>query len=130
MLTSKFKYKLTKDQEIDLRSIENDTIENDAYRRVLFTGKNMQLAVMSLKAGEEIGQEVHENDQFFRVEKGKGIVRIVGQEDKVISDGTSILIGAGIGHNIINTGNDELKLYTLYAPPHHPKNLIQLKKEA
>ena len=99
--------------------IEKLTEENPDYRRVLYTGKHVQLVLMSLAPGEEIGEEVHENtDQFFRVEKGNGEVWIDGKRTKIKGD-DAIVVPAGARHNVINSGHKPLKLYTLYSPPHH-----------
>ena len=111
-------------------NIEKNTLENNNYRKVLYTGKNLQLVLMSLKAGEEIGEEVHQdNDQFFRFESGKGKFIIDGNEYKV-KDGDAVIIPAGAKHNIINTDNkDELKMYTIYAPPHHKDGIVRATKK-
>jgi mannose-6-phosphate isomerase-like protein (cupin superfamily) len=102
-----------------VEDIEELTEENKDYRRVLYTGKHLQLVVMSLEPGEEIGEEVHEDsDQFFRVEKGKGEVWIDGNRTKIKGD-DAIVVPAGARHNVINTGHKPLKLYTLYSPPEH-----------
>jgi mannose-6-phosphate isomerase-like protein (cupin superfamily) len=99
--------------------IEELTRENRDFRRVLHTGPNLQLVLMSLRAGEEIGEEVHDDhDQFFRVERGKGEVWIDGERSK-IRKGTAVLVPAGARHNVRNTGDKRLRLYTLYAPPEH-----------
>lgn len=109
-------------------NIEKDTIENANYRKVLFTTDNLQLVVMSLKPKEEIGMETHaDGSQFIRVEKGKGQAIINGKEHD-LSDGISIIIPSGAKHNIINTGEDDLKLYTIYAPPEHEDGLVQKTK--
>ncbi len=110
--------------------IERDTIENDLFRKVLYTGHNMQLVLMSLKPGEEIGLETHpENDQFFRFEEGVGRVVIDGNEHQV-EDGVAIIIPAGAEHNVINTSEtDQLKMYTIYAPPHHKDQIVRATKE-
>lgn len=110
--------------------IENDTINNDNFRKVLYTGKNMQLVLMSLIAGEEIGEEIHkDNDQFFRFEKGKGKV-IINNTEYTVKDGDAVIIPAGSKHNIINTSNtEELKMYTIYAPPHHKDKIIRKTKK-
>jgi mannose-6-phosphate isomerase-like protein (cupin superfamily) len=115
-----------------LDNIEEITLNNQYFRKVLFTGQNMQLVVMSIDPNEDIGLEIHsQNDQFLRVEAGEGKVIIDGQEGK-IEDGSAIIIPAGAEHNIINTSPDKpLKLYTLYAPPHHKDGVIhQTKSEA
>src|SRR5680860_2409 len=99
--------------------IEKLTEDNTDFRRVLYTGKNMQLVLMSLKAGEEIGEEVHDDrDQFFRVEEGKGEVLIDGARTPIKSD-DAIIVPAGARHNVVNTGDKPLQFYTLYAPPEH-----------
>lgn len=106
-----------------VQNIENVAIENDEFRRVLYTAKNCQLVVMSLKPKEEIGAEVHKLDQFFRVEEGTGEAVLDGIHT-VISDGFAVLVPAGANHNIINTGDVPLKLYTLYAPPNHRDGVV------
>ena len=109
-------------------NIEDRTEENRDYRRVLYTGANMQLVLMSLKPGEEIGEEVHKDrDQFFRVEKGRGEVWIDGNKTKIESD-TAIIVPAGARHNIRNTGEKPLRLYTLYAPPEHADRTVHATK--
>lgn len=109
-------------------NIEDRTEENRDYRRVLYTGPNMQLVLMSLKPGEEIGEEVHKDrDQFFRVEKGRGEVWIDGNKTKIESD-TAIIVPAGARHNIRNTGEKPLRLYTLYAPPEHADRTVHATK--
>ena len=108
--------------------IEKLTEENGDYRRVLYTGKHVQLVLMSLAPGEEIGEEVHENtDQFFRVEKGNGEVWIDGKRTKIKSD-DAIVVPAGARHNVINTDHKPLKLYTLYSPPKHRDGFIAATK--
>jgi len=99
--------------------IEDLTEENADFRRVLYTGKHMQLVLMALQPGEEIGEETHATtDQFIRVENGKGTVWIDGKASKVEGD-DAIIVPAGARHNVVNTGNEPLLLYTLYAPPEH-----------
>lgn len=108
--------------------IENRTEANQDFRRVLYTGAHMQLVLMSLNPGEEIGEEVHEStDQFFRVEEGKGIVSIDGRDTHIESD-DAIVIPAGARHNIRNIGDKPLKLYTLYAPPQHEDGTVHRTK--
>ena len=108
--------------------IEDRTEKNHDFRRVLYTGPHMQLVLMSLEPGEEIGAEVHEGtDQFFRVEKGKGEVWIDGHATHIESD-MAIVVPAGARHNIKNTGNKPLKLYTLYAPPEHADGTVRHTK--
>ncbi len=99
--------------------IEELTEENADFRRVLYTGKHLQLVLMSLLPGEEIGEEVHAtHDQFFRIEKGHGVATIDGVQSKIKKD-DAIIVPAGARHNIVNTGEKDLRLYTLYAPPQH-----------
>jgi mannose-6-phosphate isomerase-like protein (cupin superfamily) len=108
--------------------IEERTEENSDFRRVLYTGKQIQLVLMALKPGEEIGEEVHDDrDQFFRVEKGKGEVLIDGKRTKIESD-MAIIVPAGARHNVRNTGDEPLKLYTLYAPPEHVDGTVHATK--
>jgi mannose-6-phosphate isomerase-like protein (cupin superfamily) len=106
-----------------VKNIEEVSIENKDFRHVLYTARNCQLVVMSLKPKEEIGMEVHELDQFFRVEEGTGEAILDNVHHK-ISDGFAVLVPAGTNHNIINTGNAPLKLYTLYAPPNHRDGIV------
>jgi len=111
-----------------IEDIEELTEKNSDYRRVLYTGKHLQLVLMSLEPGEEIGEEVHEDaDQFFRVEKGKGEVWIDGKRTKIKGD-DAIVVPAGAKHNVVNTGHKPLKLYTLYSPPHHREGLTAATK--
>lgn len=113
-------------------NIEKDTLENKNYRKVIYTGKNMQLVLMTLQPGEEIGMEVHDDhDQFFRIESGEGKCIIDDNEYK-LEDGVVIIVPAGANHNVINTSlTEELKLYTIYAPPVHRDQLLRItKKEA
>lgn len=108
--------------------IEARTEKNPDFRRVLYTGKQMQLVVMSLQPGEEIGEEVHDaGDQFFRVEQGTGEVWIDGVRTPVHHD-IGIVVPGGARHNIRNTGQEPLKLYTLYAPPEHVDGTVQATK--
>jgi mannose-6-phosphate isomerase-like protein (cupin superfamily) len=110
-------------------NIEKDTIANTNFRKVLYTGKNSQLVLMSLLPGQDIGEEVHDDtDQFFRVEKGKGSVVINGTK-KAISDGSAIIIPQGAKHNVINDGEEILSLYTIYSPPHHEDKILHRTKE-
>jgi mannose-6-phosphate isomerase-like protein (cupin superfamily) len=101
-----------------VQDIEDLAVKNDEFRRVLYTAKHCQLVVMALKPKEEIGAEVHKLDQFFRVEEGTGEAILDGVR-MTIRAGFAIVVPAGANHNIINTGNIPLKLYTLYAPPNH-----------
>ncbi len=101
-----------------VQDIEVLTIRNDEFRKVLYTAKNCQLVLMALKPQEEIGAEVHQLDQFFRVEEGLGEAVLDGVRTP-IRPGFAVLVPAGARHNIVNTGSEPLKLYTLYAPPNH-----------
>lgn len=111
-------------------NIEQVSVDNTNFRHVLYTSKHCQLVVMSLKPGEEIGVEIHdENDQFFRFEAGEGQVMIDGNTSDV-SDGSAVIVPAGAEHNIINTSStDDLKLYTLYMPPHHKDGIVRATRE-
>jgi mannose-6-phosphate isomerase-like protein (cupin superfamily) len=111
-------------------NIEKDTLENNNFRKVLYTGKHSQLVLMSLKPMEEIGMEVHpENDQFFRFESGQGKCIIDGNE-YALENGSVIVVPAGAEHNIINVSDSEdLKLYTIYSPAHHKDGIVRATKE-
>lgn len=111
-------------------NIEQDTHDNDNFRKVLYTGKYCQLVLMSLKPNEEIGMEVHEeNDQFFRFEEGNGKCIIDGNE-YAVTDGSAIIVPAGAEHNIINVSDSEdLKLYTIYSPAHHKDGIVRETRE-
>ncbi|HUC89145.1 MAG TPA: cupin domain-containing protein [Candidatus Paceibacterota bacterium] len=110
-------------------NIEELTKNNDNFRKVLYTGHNCQLVLMSLLPGEEIGKEVHgENDQFFRFESGAGKV-IINETEYAIKDGDAVIVPMGAEHNVINTSQTEpLKLYTIYTPPHHKDGVIRKTK--
>jgi mannose-6-phosphate isomerase-like protein (cupin superfamily) len=110
-----------------LSNIEQLTLENEYFRRVLYTDANVQLVVMALKAGEDIGEEVHQLDQFIRVEKGSGKAILDGVESS-IADGSAVIVPTGTRHNIINTGTEAMKLYTLYAPPNHKDGTVHKTK--
>ena len=113
-------------------NIEKETLENTNFRKVLYTGKHSQLVLMNLKPNEEIGMEIHaDNDQFFRFEKGEGKCIIDGNFYE-LRDGSVIIVPAGAEHNIINTSSSEdLKLYTIYSPAHHKDGIVKTtKKEA
>lgn len=111
-------------------NIEELTKDNADFRHVLYTGEHMQLVLMSLLPGEEIGMEVHEdNDQFFRFEAGEGKVYIDDSEYSV-SDGDVIIVPAGAKHNVVNTSDsDHLKMYTIYSPAHHKDGIVRETKE-
>lgn len=109
-------------------NIEQRTVENENFRRVLYTGHNLQLVLMTLKPGEEIGEEVHEDrDQFFRFEEGSGVVLIDGVENRVGED-FGVIVPAGARHNVRNTGGEPLRLYTIYGPPEHLDGLVKSTK--
>lgn len=111
-----------------ITNIEKDSIANENFRKVLYTGKHTQLVLMSLKPGEEIGEEVHMVDQFLRIEAGTGKAILDGVEHAV-SDGSSILVPGGAKHNVINTSqNEPMKLYTLYSPPEHLATTVHATK--
>jgi len=109
-------------------NIEKNTVENNNFRKVVYTAPNSQLVLMSLKPGEDIGSEVHQLDQFLRVEKGTGKTVLNGAEYP-IEDGSAIVVPAGTEHNIINTGETEMKLYTVYSPPNHRDGVTHRTKE-
>ena len=111
-------------------NIERDTLKNRNFRKVIYTGKNSQLVLMSLKPKEEIGVETHpENDQFLRFEGGSGRV-IVDDSKYTVKDGDAVVIPAGARHNVINTSSEEeLKIYTIYSPPHHKDGTVHKTKE-
>jgi len=111
-------------------NIEKATLENENFRKVLYTSKHSQLVLMSLRPNEEIGMEVHaDNDQFFRFESGQGKVIIDGNEYQV-SDGSAIVVPAGAQHNVVNVSENEgLKLYTIYSPAHHKDSIVRATKE-
>ncbi len=111
-------------------NIEKDGVENNNFRKVLYTGKHSQLVLMSLKPLEDIGSEVHpDNDQFFRFEKGSGKCVIDGTEYE-LKDGDVIVVPAGAEHNIMNTSvTEDLKLYTIYSPAHHKDGIVRATKD-
>ena len=117
--------------------IERATLDNETFRTILFTGEHTQLTVMRLAAGEDIGREAHDhNDQFIRIERGTARVELGAAEDRVdetydVADDWAVIIPAGVWHNVVNTGDGELKLYSLYSPPEHPDGTVhQTKAEA
>ena len=109
-------------------NIERLTVANQDFRRVLYTSKRLQLVLMTLAPGEEIGTEVHpDRDQFFRFEEGEGAVDIDGNENRV-ADGSGVIVPAGARHNVRNTGTAPLRLYTIYGPPEHIDGLVEATK--
>lgn len=109
-------------------NIEKLTLENNFFRKVLYTAPNSQLVLMALKPGEDIGSETHKLDQFIRIEAGVGKA-VLNKDEYSVEDGSSIVVPAGTEHNIINTGNEPLKLYTLYSPPEHRDGVIHETKQ-
>lgn len=111
-----------------ITNIEEETLSNGNFRTVLFTDERLQLVVMSLLPKEEIGEEVHQLDQFLRIEEGEGVAVLDGEQQK-IEGGSVVIVPAGVKHNIINTSeHDELKLYTVYVPPNHPVGTVHKTK--
>jgi mannose-6-phosphate isomerase-like protein (cupin superfamily) len=117
-----------------LDDIERATLDNSTFRTVLHTGEHAQLTVMTIKPGEEIGWERHEDrDQFLRLEQGKARVEFGRSGDSVdetheVEDGWAIIVPAGIWHNLVNIGDEDVKLYSLYSPPEHPDGTVHLTK--
>jgi mannose-6-phosphate isomerase-like protein (cupin superfamily) len=114
--------------------IERATLDNSTFRTVVFTGDHTQLTVMRLAPGEDIGRESHpDRDQFLRIEQGKARVELGETEDAIdetheVEDDWAVIVAAGVWHNVVNTGTDELKLYSLYSPPEHPPNTVHQTK--
>lgn len=110
-------------------NIEKETLDNENFRKVLYTGEHLQLVLMSLEAGEDISEEVHpDNDQFFRFESGTGKCTI-DENNYQVSDGDVIVVPAGATHNVINTGTLALKMYAIYGPPNHRDKILRATKE-
>lgn len=122
----------SKDQSTEAKgfkdNIEKDTVDNMDFRKALYTGKHLQLVLMSLKPGEDIGMESHKSDQFFRFEKGNGKCIINGHEYDVAA-GDAVVVPGGAKHNVINTSKKELKLYVVYGPPNHDDDTVRKTKE-
>jgi len=109
-------------------NIEDESESNENFRKVLYTDERVQLVLMSLLPGEDIGEEVHDLDQFIRVEDGEGKAVFDGVAHD-IEEGVALIVPAGVKHNIVNTSDDDaLKLYTLYAPPNHPPGTVHATK--
>ncbi len=109
-------------------NIEKVTVANEDFRRVLYTGKHLQLVLMTLPPGCDIGEEVHEDrDQFFRIEEGRGTITIDGKANEV-EDDFAIIVPAGARHNVLASGDTPLKLYTLYGPPEHRDGVVHRDK--
>lgn len=111
-------------------NIEELTVNNSNFRQVVYTGEQMQLVLMSLKPGEDIGEEIHpENDQFFRFDAGSGKV-FINETEYEVTDGDAVIVPKGENHNVINTSDSEdLKFYTIYAPSHHKDGIVRATKE-
>ena len=110
-----------------VNNIEKLTLENSDYRRVLYTAKNSQLVLMNIQPGDEIGEEIHHLDQFLRLEQGSGKAILDDVEHEISAD-FAVIVPAGTKHNFINTGSEELKLYTVYSPPNHLDKTIHKTK--
>jgi mannose-6-phosphate isomerase-like protein (cupin superfamily) len=111
-----------------VEDIEAVTERNNDFRRVVYTGPHLQLVVMSIQPGDEIGEEVHDDtDQFLRIEVGRGEV-VINSRSSVVEGDSGIVVPAGARHNVVNTGDKPLKLYTIYAPPHHADGTIHRTK--
>lgn len=109
-------------------NIEKNTKQNDNFRKVLYTGERSQLVLMSLLPGEDIGSEVHpDNDQFFRFEAGNGKV-VINETEYEVGDGDAVVVPRGAQHNVINTGAERLKFYTIYSPAHHKDGIVRATK--
>ena len=114
--------------------IERATLDNENFRTVVWTGEHSQLTVMRIRPGEDIGKEVHpDHDQFIRIEAGQGRAELGPSEDVVeethdVGDDWAIVIPAGVWHNVVNTGENDLKVYSLYSPPEHPPNTVHRTK--
>jgi len=111
-----------------ITNIEKETLENADYRRVLYTAKNSQLVLMNLQPGEEIGEEIHTLDQFLRFELGSAKV-ILDDVEHIVETDYAVVVPAGTKHNVINIGEGELKLYSIYSPPEHKDGVVEHTKE-
>ena len=110
-----------------VENIEKLTLENENFRKVLYTAKHSQLVVMNLKPGEEIGEEIHQLDQFIRVESGRGKAILDGVTHS-LEDGSAVVVPAGAKHNIVNLSDSDMKLYTVYSPPNHRDGVMHETK--
>ena len=117
----------TKKDHYFTKSIEDETVDNKNYRKVVFTTEKTQLVLMTLQPNEEIGEEVHQGDQFFRFEEGSGKI-IIGDMEHDVKDGSAAVIPQGMKHNVINTGDTPLKLYAIYTPPQHKDQQVDKTK--
>ncbi len=115
-------------------NIEKATKQNRTFRTAVWTGRHLQLTLMSINVGQDIGLEIHpDTDQFLRIEQGQGVVKMGSRKDQLgfqrrVFEGDAIIVPAGTWHNLINTGNRPLKLYSIYAPPQHPKGTVHKTK--
>lgn len=115
-------------------NIERETVDNETFRTVLFTGAHLQLTVMSIAPGEDIGREKHDDvDQFLRIEQGTGRLELSRTEGEVeethdVEDDWAMIVPAGLWHNVVNTGEGELKVYSIYTPPEHPDGTVHRTK--
>lgn len=107
--------------------LEEETLKNTDYRRVLYTAEGTQLVLMSIPSGIEIGEETHHLDQFIRIDQGEASVILSG-EKHTLTDGDAVVIPRGVTHNVINTGEEDLKLYSLYSPPEHKDGIVEHTK--
>lgn len=110
-----------------ITNIEEETLQNTDYRRVLYTARNSQLVLMSIEPGDEIGEEVHALDQFIRFEEGSAMV-LLGDREHAVKAEMAVIIPAGVKHNVVNTGEVPLKLYSIYAPPEHKDQTVHPTK--
>lgn len=110
-----------------IANVEEKALANQNFRKVLYTDKKCQLVLMSLQGKEEIGEEVHDVDQFIRVEAGRGTAVLDGESHE-LGNGSVVVVPVGVKHNIINTGDEDMKLYTLYMPPHHRDGVVHATK--
>lgn len=108
-------------------NIEKATLENENYRKVLYTAKNSQLVLMTIQPGDEIGEEIHELDQFIRLEAGKARVTLDGVEHS-LEDDWAVVIPAGTKHNVVNVGDEPVRLYSVYSPPEHKDGTVHATK--
>ena len=108
-------------------NIENATLENDNYRKVLYTGKSSQLVLMTIQPGDEIGSETHDLDQFIRIEAGQAVVTLDGV-NHALEDDWAVVIPAGTEHNVVNNGDEPLRLYSIYSPPEHKDGTVHATK--
>lgn len=109
--------------------LEKEALANTDFRRVLYTAKHSQLVLMSIPSGKDIGEETHHLDQFLRFEGGSGTVILNRTDEHAVQDGYGVVIPAGVKHNVVNTGGEDLKLYSIYSPPEHNDGTVHPTKE-